>query len=116
MKSVKRKFKIFSNFFWLLILAPLFVKAVKYEIPKMLMLLVSWFVWSCLSFLILGVVLSKIGGSSPKWIEDVAHNPYIVINKTFAIALISLDLFYFYATFKDLWNIEDIKKFLYDVD
>ena len=112
MKNIKRKIKIIENFFWFIILAPHYVKFKEYKSPGLFFMLVSLFVWFCLGLYFIGLVFGVLSGSSIEWFKNTSENPYTAIDKFFAWGIITLSIFYIWATIKNLWNIEEIKKSL----
>lgn len=119
MNSVKQKFNKIGYFIWFIILAPTCVE-MKYETPSAAMTLVSWYIWSCVAFFIMGTTFNIIGIDystyKNRWYEFVIKDPYIFLNDPFIYAVIFLILFYVYATVKGLWNKEEIKNALNGYD
>lgn len=106
------KLKILENFIWLLITAPLYVRVVKYESPRILMTLVSLFVWFSLAMFLLGLFFHNFNVPSSNWFSEIAKNPRVIVGKPFILAIIILSLFYLQATLRDLWDEKEIKKSL----
>lgn len=102
-------------FFWFIVTAPLCVK-MKYETPATTMFLVSWYIWSCVVLSVLGSVFNWIGVDyatySGRWYAFIIKDPYAFFGDIFFYALVSLILFYAYATINGLWNKDEIRNTL----
>jgi len=111
MKSLKRKFRIFGNFLLFILVAPEYTKKVKYESPKGLATLVSFFIWYSLGAFLLGSFFKHFNSlTPPHWFLPIANNPNAMLGRPFIWAIVLLSSFYLQATLRDLWDIKEIKK------
>lgn len=101
MKKIKRKLKIAGRFLWLFVSAPLYVISPKYRRPRFSMVLVSLLTWWCLFRHVVGLASGE--GNDP-------GNAILI--KYFAVGAIILDVFYLQASLRNLWAVEEIKKFV----
>ena len=111
MKNLKRKLKIIGNFLMLILIAPEYVKKVKYRSLNGLATLVSFFMWYSLLAFLLGLFFKHFDNlTPPHWFSPIANDPYAMLGRQFIWAIVLLSLFYLQATLRDLWDMEEIKK------